>query len=53
MKVKLFILHFLFILCAIIEFLWSIVVSVFESIGLKLTELVDVIQASISKTKEV
>jgi hypothetical protein len=49
-KVKLYILQFLYFLFTVIEFLWSVVVTVFEAIGLKLTELVDVLE---SKTREV
>lgn len=52
MKIKYYILQFLFTLSIIIEFTWSVVVSVFEAVGLKLTELVDAIEASIDKIKQ-
>jgi hypothetical protein len=51
MKVKLYILQFLYVLFTIIEFLWSVLVSLFETVGLKLSELVDVVEANITKTK--
>lgn len=43
-KVKLYILQFLYILCATIEFTWSVLVALVDTIGSKLTELTDTIE---------
>lgn len=51
MKAKLYILQTLWFLFAVSEFMWSVVLSIFESIGEKLNELTDVLEQSIKKAK--
>lgn len=46
------ILKTLYVICAIIEYLWSIPVSVMEAIGQKLNELTDSIEVNIQKIEK-
>lgn len=50
-KTKLYILQTLWFLFAAIEFIWSVVLLIFEAIGEKLNELTDAIEKSILKAK--
>lgn len=50
-KVKLYILQTLWLLSAVIEFIWSVVCSIMGSIGEKMNELTDVLEISIKKAK--
>lgn len=48
---KLYILRFLYLLFATVEFIWSVAVAIIEAVGSKLNELVDVIEQETKKAK--